>query len=83
MSSPSSDDTQPQCAVCRERDAFGKLHDAVLRTHWYWYCVECLEELFERERARAINPELAATLPPLPTPTWRPGRGVANRRGGV
>jgi hypothetical protein len=81
MSSPTDapDDAAPQCAVCREREAFGRLHDSGISTDWYWYCVECLEAFFERDRALLANPALARVLPPLPTPTWRPGRGVPLR----
>jgi hypothetical protein len=66
----------PQCAVCRERDGFGLLHETQSEASpAYWYCVECLEDLFERLRAQHLYPFLQ--LPPLPTPTWRPGRGIA------
>lgn len=73
------DAVQPQCAVCRQRDAIGLLHE----THSeaspaHWYCVECLTEYLERDAALTAYPFLH--LEPLPTPTWRPGRGQPHRR---
>ena len=70
----------PMCAVCRERDAFGLLHEGPSEADpAWWWCVECLTAYLERDAVLAANPFLAHLFPPLPTPTWRPGRGQAKR----
>lgn len=70
----------PRCAVCRRRDAEGVLYDAYLRTQGYPYCLDCLEQLLEREAVTMTNPRLAATLPPLPDPTWNEDKEARRHR---